>query len=52
MLLRLLRRRFQSLPSEVEDRVRTADSDHLDEWTDRFLDARTLSDVFGVDRRH
>ena len=52
VLLRLLRRRFQSLPSEVEDRVRTADSDHLDEWTDRFLDARTLSDVFGVPRRH
>ena len=46
MLLRQLRRRFSVLDSAVEARVRAADSDRLDQWSERILDARTLSEVF------
>lgn len=51
-LLRLLRRRFRTLPAAVEDRIRAADIDHLDQWTDRFVDARTLEDIFDPEQRH
>ena len=46
MLLRLLRRRFHTVPSELEARVRKADDAQLDEWSDRFVDAKSLTDVF------
>ncbi|MBF0094590.1 MAG: Rpn family recombination-promoting nuclease/putative transposase [Alphaproteobacteria bacterium] len=46
MLLRLLRRKHGTLPPGIEERVRAADSDQLDEWSERLLDARELSDVF------
>jgi len=42
MLLRQLRRRFHTVPSELETRVRKADDAQLDEWSDRFVDAKTL----------
>jgi predicted transposase/invertase (TIGR01784 family) len=45
-LLRQLRRRFVTLSADVEARVQAADSDQLDEWLDRILDAKTLTDVF------
>ena len=45
-LLRMLRRRFHTVPYELEARVRTAYDDQFDEWSDRILDAETLSDVF------
>ena len=45
-LLRQLRRRFQTLPNELEARVRDADGAQLDEWIDRFVDAKALTDVF------
>ena len=45
-LLRQLRRRFFALPSEVEARVLNADSGQLDEWLDRILDAKVVTDVF------
>ena len=51
-LLRQLCRRFKTLPPGVEDRVRAAGSDQLDEWLDRILDARELTDVFGSDLKH
>ena len=51
-LFRLLRRRFQTLPSHLEDSIRAADIDRLDEWIDRILDAKSLDDVFGTDQRH
>ncbi len=51
-LLRLLLRRFKTLPPDVEDRVRVATIDQLDEWSDRILDAQTLDDVFGIEQRH
>jgi hypothetical protein len=46
MLLRLLRRRFETLPAALEERVRTAEAVQLDDWSDRFVDAKVLSDVF------
>lgn len=48
MLLRLLCWRFSSLPPEVEERIRTADTQRLDGWSERILDARTLDDVFAL----
>ncbi|CAK0779014.1 transposase [uncultured Gammaproteobacteria bacterium] len=51
-LLRQLSRRFKTLPAGVEERVRAAGMDQLNEWLDRILDAQTLDDVFGSDPRH
>jgi flagellar biosynthesis/type III secretory pathway protein FliH len=51
-LLRLLHRRFKVLPNGIEDRVRAADRDRLDEWLDRFVDAQTLAEVFGPEQPH
>ena len=45
-LLRLLRRRFHAVSSEVEARVQKADGAQLDEWLDRFVDAKALTEVF------
>ena len=52
MLVRLLCRRFKNLPAIIADRVNTADSDQLDAWSDRFVEAQTLDDVFGTEQRH
>lgn len=46
-LLRLLRRRFGDVPPHVVARLHTTTLADLDRWTDRFLDAKTLDDVFG-----
>ncbi len=46
MLLRLLRRRYQALPDDIEDRIRRAPRDQLDMWSDRFVDARHWDDIF------
>ena len=46
MLFRQLRRRFHTVPSELETRVRKANDAQLDEWSDRFVDAKSLTDVF------
>ena len=51
-LIRQLCRRHSALPPDIESRIRAADIDQLDEWLDRFVDARTLEDVFGADQRH
>ena len=45
-LLRLLRRRFRTVSPEVEARVQKAEGAQLDEWLDRILDAKVLTDVF------
>lgn len=50
LLLRLLRRRFDTVPGELESLVRAADVAQIDAWSDRLLDARTLDDVFAADR--
>jgi hypothetical protein len=46
MVLRLLRLKFGSLEPEVEERVRSADADRVQEWGDRVLTAESLQDVF------
>ncbi|MBF0561424.1 MAG: Rpn family recombination-promoting nuclease/putative transposase [Alphaproteobacteria bacterium] len=52
MLLRQLPMRFGSVPPEIEERVRTATSDQLNEWSVRMMTAHSLADVFGPDTRH
>ncbi|MEI6986674.1 MAG: Rpn family recombination-promoting nuclease/putative transposase [Rhodospirillaceae bacterium] len=52
MLLRLLYRRFMTLPSGLEDRIRAASSDQLDEWSERFADGLSLTEIFGLDLPH
>ena len=52
ILLRLLGRRFGPLPPGIEEQVGAADNDLLDAWSDRLLDARTVTDVFLTDRQH
>ena len=49
---RLLGRRFGPLPPGIEEQVGAADNDLLDAWSDRLLDARTVTDVFLTDRQH
>ncbi|MBF0160535.1 MAG: DUF4351 domain-containing protein [Magnetococcales bacterium] len=49
ILLRQLRRRFPTLPNWVEQKVLDANLDLLGEWADRFVDARSLEDIFGDD---
>ena len=44
-LLRLLTRRFGTLPDQVVTRIRRGTIEELDAWTDRVLDAATLDDV-------
>jgi predicted transposase/invertase (TIGR01784 family) len=46
MLISLLRRRFPTLSDDVEARVRNADSAQLVQWTERFVDAQDLDEVF------
>ncbi len=45
-LIRLLERRFGSLPREAASRIAAADLEELDTWLDRVLDAATLDAVF------
>lgn len=45
-LLRQLHRRFGELPAEVAMRVRGGSPADLDRWTDRILDARSLTELF------
>jgi len=46
VLSRQLAHRFGPLPTEMEQRLRQADSETLERWADNILDARTLEDVF------
>jgi hypothetical protein len=50
MLLRLMRRRFDNVPSAVEQRVLMAEADDLDQWGEAILDAGTIEDVFSPPR--
>lgn len=52
MLLGLLRRKFGSLSPEIDERVRAASSDQLDEWSECLLGARELADVFDATTTH
>jgi hypothetical protein len=50
LLLRLMRRRFGTLPSIVEQRVLSAEADDLDRWGEAVLDAPTVDDVLSMSR--
>ena len=52
MLLRQLSRRFKTLPSGLEDRIRAASADQLDEWSEGLIDGLSLTEIFGLDRPH
>jgi hypothetical protein len=45
VLLRLLERRFGSVPDPVRDRIASADVADLDQWIMRVLDAGSIDDV-------
>ena len=45
-VLRLLERRFGSLPDSARERVASAKLTELDVWFDRGLDAQSLAEVF------
>ncbi len=47
-LLRLLTRRFGTLPEAVAARVASAGADDLDQWFDRLLDAASLDEIFAA----
>ncbi len=50
MLLRQCRRKFGEVPDTVDERVRAASIDQLDEWGERVLDAGSLDEVFADGR--
>ena len=45
-LLRLLGKRFGTLPAVITRRIRSASASKLDRWIDRILDAESLREVF------
>ncbi len=46
LLKRLLQRRFEELPSWIDERLEQASRQELQGWADRVLDAEQLEDVF------
>jgi predicted transposase YdaD len=48
MLLRLLRIRFGTLPTDAVARVQAADPEALLHWSERVLSAATLDEVFAA----
>jgi hypothetical protein len=46
LVLRMLTRRFGSLPSAIASRVARASRHEIERWSDRILDAASLDDVF------
>ncbi|MBF8274896.1 MAG: putative transposase [Magnetococcales bacterium] len=46
MLMRLLQRRFGTVPAWANNKITKADLSSLEEWSLRFVDAQSLEDVF------
>jgi hypothetical protein len=46
-LVRLLTRRFGTIPDRARERIDTASLEQLGLWSERVLDASTLDEVFG-----
>ncbi|MBF0435703.1 MAG: Rpn family recombination-promoting nuclease/putative transposase [Magnetococcales bacterium] len=46
MLMRLLQRRFGSIPDWASEKIAKAELSSLEEWSLRFVDAQSLDDVF------
>ncbi len=49
VLVRLMRRRFDSVDSGTRGRIERADTKQLLEWIDRFVTATSIAEVFGDD---
>ncbi len=47
MLRRQLEHRFKKLPKWVADKLATAPPAQLEEWGDRFAEAKSLAAIFG-----
>ena len=45
-ILQLLTARFGAVTAKITKRVRSAPIAHLDRWTLRVLDTRTITDIF------
>ena len=52
MLLRLLARRFDTVPEDTRTRIRAASIEELDAWADAVLSASSLDEVFLNGVRH
>ena len=52
MLLLQLHRRNKTLSAGIEDRVRAASIEQLDEWSGRFADGKPLSEIFDAEPVH
>jgi hypothetical protein len=48
LLGKQLAKRFGALTSETEEKLRAADSDQLERWALRLMDANTLDEVFSA----
>jgi hypothetical protein len=46
ILLRLLKKKFGSIPQDAETRISQADSEQLLEWSENVLTAETVNEVF------
>ncbi len=46
VLLRQLRKRFVTVPKDVEKRIEQASESELETWSDRVIDAATIDEVF------
>ena len=46
LLIRLLERKFKTLPEHYKRKIEQASPDNLLEWGDRVLDSQVLEDVF------
>ena len=51
-MLRLLERRFHTVPESYRAQVLAADAEQLDTWIDAVLDADTIGDVFDGPTEH
>jgi flagellar biosynthesis/type III secretory pathway protein FliH len=46
LLLRLLRRKFGSVPRKIQARLRDAQPEQLLEWGERFVSANSIEEIF------
>ena len=46
LLSKLLAKRFGVVPPETEEKLQAADSDQLERWALRLMDANTVDEVF------
>jgi len=50
-LTRLLSRRFGNLPKHIKDKISSANSEKIEIWIDRFVDASSLDEIFKGTKR-